>query len=346
MKNSLLFSLVICLLACNPVNAQGLLKKVTKSMTRELLGKPENENLEPEPACACDKPEVAMDMGGKLQLDYKELSISALEDGRILAKHLGTDEYYVVKDGVIKGPYKSGDPEIADFAATDEDDKSVENFLKRNRPYISQTGEKFLITFGGKTFGPYAQINNFTVTKSKDKFAAVVIENIVVNEDQGKKMDEAIKNAKTEQEKMDLAMQYSRQMQQKMVQGGGPSAMTPKIVTNIPGATLNPLIQATTFSGNIKYDDILVYTWDKVVDLQGKTLLTLKQEFIGADQLFVNTSNTKYAAYKDGTLSFDDNTTLSELFNPRLVKEDGKVYIAYMYYSPKKNSIMQCKILF
>jgi hypothetical protein len=29
-----------------------------------------------------------------------------------------------------------------------------------------------------------------------------------------------------------------------------------------------------------------------------------------------------------------------------LVKIDGKVFLAYMYYSPKKNSIMQCKIPF
>ena len=347
MKNSVLFSLVICLLACNPVNAQGLLKKVTKSMTNELLGKPENANLEPEPACACDKPEVVMDMGGKLQLDYKELSISILDDGRILAKHLGTDEYYVIKDGVTKGPYKSGDPGIAEFAATDEDDKSVESFLLKNKPYISRSGEKFLITFNGKSYGPYGQIDNFTVTKSKDKFAALVIENVIVNEDQGKKMDEAMKNAKSDQERMDLSMQYAQQMSQKMVQGGGLASMTPKLVTNIPNANYDLLKSAGgILNGNIKFDDILITSVDKIIDLQMKTVLTLKQDAIGAKDLFVNTTNTKYAFYDYGTLTFSDNTTLPELFNPRLVKADGKVYLAYMYYSPKKNSIMQCKILF
>jgi len=34
-------------------------------------------------------------------------------------------------------------------------------------------------------------------------------------------MEEAIKNAKTDQEKMDLSMKYSQQMMQKMQQGGG-----------------------------------------------------------------------------------------------------------------------------
>ena len=37
---------------------------------------------------------------------------------------------------------------------------------------------------------------------------------------------------------------------------------------------------------------------------------------------------------------------MSDLFNPHLVKVGGQVYIAYMYYSPKRNSLMQCKIPF
>lgn len=354
MKKSILFLLTICLIITNPANAQkgGLLKKVTKSMTNELLGKPQesatnnNARQEPEPKCACDQPTVAMDMGGKLQLDYKELTISVSDDGRLLAFHRATDEYFIVKNGVSQGPYKSGDPRIAEFNTPDNDDKNIDNFILRNKPYISRSGEKLLITFAGKSYGPYAQITNFTVSKSKDKFAAVVIENLVVNEDQGKKMDEAMKNAKTDQEKMDLAMQYSQQMQQKMMQGGGPGAMTPKVVTNVPGATINPTIQATTFSNNIKYDEILVNSYDKIYDLQGKTVLTLNKEFIGAEQLFINTTNTKYAMYNFGTLTFSDNTSLAELFNPYLLKADGKNFLAYMYYSPKKNSIMQCMIPF
>jgi hypothetical protein len=353
MRKSILLLMAICLIFANPVVGQkgGLLKKVTKSMTDELLGKPavgssNKRSNQPEPACACTDAVVAMDLGGKLQLDYAELTISVLDDGRILAKSIHSEDYYVVKDGVIQGPYKPGDSRLADFGVVDENDKSAESLIRRYKPYISQSGEKYLITFGGKTYGPYAQISNFTVSKSKDKFAAIVIENIVVNEDQGKKMDAAIKNARTEQEKMDLAMQYTQQMQQKMMEGGGPTSMTPKIVTNIPGATLNPMTQAATFNPNIKFDDILVFSWDKVMDLQGKVLVTLKQEFIGAEQLFVNTNNTKYAVYKFGTLTFSDNKTLSELFSPYLTKVNGQVYIAYMYYSPKKNAMMQCKIPF
>ena len=99
-------------------------------------------------------------------------------------------------------------------------------------------------------------------------------------------------------------------------------------------------------NGNIKYDDILIISYDKIIDLKMNTVLTLKQDAIGAKDLFVNTSNTKYAFYNYGALTFSDNTSLAELFNPQLVKVDGKVFIAYMYYSPKKNAIMQHKIPF
>jgi len=58
-----------------------------------------------------------MDMGGKLKLDYEELSLSILDDGSILAKTRGNGEYYIIKDGVAQGPYKSSDPQITVFEA-------------------------------------------------------------------------------------------------------------------------------------------------------------------------------------------------------------------------------------
>jgi hypothetical protein len=175
----------------------------------------------------------------------------------------------------------------------------------------------------------------------------VVVENVAITEDEGKKMEEAIKNAKTDQEKMDLSMKYSQQMMQKMQQGGGPMSTMPKLVTNIPGATYDPLKSVGgMLNNNIKYDDILFSTYDKVIDLSNKVLLTLKPIASGAKDLFVNTTNTKYAYYNYGTLTFSDGTVMSELFNPHLVKVNGQVYLAYMYYSPKRNAIMQCRIPF
>ena len=348
MKKVIILSLVISFVMGNPLTARsGLLNKVTNPVNNELPGKQDNVKQEPEPACASDQATVAMDLSGKLQIDYKELAISILSDGRILAKHAGADEYYVAKEGITSGPYKSGAPQIADFVQKDTDDGSEAAFHAKYKPYITKSGEKYLITFAGKKYGPYAKIDNFTVSRSKDKFAAMATETVIVTEDQGKKMEEAMKNAKTDQERMDLAMQYAQQMSETMNQGGGPESTQAKLITNIPNAKYDLLKSAGgTLNGNLKYDDILVYAYDKIIDLQMKVVLTLKPESIGAKDLFVNTNNTKYAFYNYGALTFSDNTSLAELFSPQLVKVDGKVFIAYLYYSPKKNAIMQHKIPF
>jgi len=353
MKKLILFLLTICLLSGNPVIAQvgKLLNKVKASVTNDVAGKPakssNNKKEEPEPKCACEQPELILDLGEKLHLDYEELSISMLDDGSILAKTRLTDEYYIIKDGVTQGPYKSGDPKIASFEASKGDEKNVEGFILRNKPYISKSGDKLLITFNGKSYGPYAQINSFAVTQSREKFAAMVVESTLYSEDDQKKMEAAIKNAKTDQEKMDLSMNYAQEMQQRMMKAGGPAGTLPKLVTNITNATFDPLKNiGGVLNAKMKYNDIFMIAYDKVIDLQGKTVMTMKPEAGAATVAFINTSNTKYVYGDYGTLNFSDGTTMSELFSPHLIKTNGQIYLAYMYYSPKRNAIMQCKILF
>lgn len=349
MKKSFIFSLVIFLILINQLDAQkgGLLKKVGNSMANELLGRKEKAEPEPEPASACAQADVIMDMGGKYKLNYKEVNISVTSDGRVLIQDNVTGKFYVIQGTVTTGPFSKDDPRVAEFEAVNDGDKTIEGFILKNKPYISKSGEKLLITFGGKTYGPYAQINAFTLTKTKEKFAAIVVENVLTTEAEGKQMEKAMDNAKTDQEKMDLAMQYAQQMQQKMLSAGGISNSQPKLITNIPGATFDPLTSlGGILNGKVKYDDILLVAYNKIIDLQGKTVLTLNPEVIGGGQLFINTDNTKYAVFDYGKLTFSDKTALPDLFDPYLTKVDGKIYLAYMYYSPKKNSIMQCKVLF
>ena len=169
----------------------------------------------------------------------------------------------------------------------------------------------------------------------------MVVENVIATEDQGKKMEEAIKNAKSDQERMDLAMKYTQEMQQKMMAGGGPTSILPKFVTNIAGTTYDPS-SGGTFNGEMKYDDILVNRYDGITDLKGNKVVAIKPEHAGS-KIFVNSSNTKYAVEGYGTLTFSDETTLSELFNSRLIKTDGKVYLAYMYYSPRGMQLCNAK---
>jgi len=347
MKKLVFFSVIISFGIGNILNAQGgLLRKVTNSVSNEILAKPEKEILEPEPACASDQAVLMLDMA-KLQLDYHEVAISVLNDGRILAHAKEKDEYYVVKDGVTAGPYKSGDSRIADFQPANIDDSNVEGFIAKHKPYISRSGERLIITFGGKKYGPYDKITDFVVTKSKDKFAAFVMENMLMTDDQGEKMEEAMNNAKSDQERMEIGMKYAQMMSEKMQEGGGIESTQVKLVSNIPNTSYDVIKSGgASLNGNIKFDDILLTTGERLIDLHGNTVLNLTSEAYGAKDLFVNSDNTRYVYYKFGKLTFSDNTSLTDLFNPHLVKPDGKVYLSYMYYSPKKNALMQHKIAF
>jgi hypothetical protein len=351
MKKPLIFLIVLSSLYITPAGAQGgLFKKVTGAMKSELLGTGKNgnsANQDPEPSCACNDAEQIVGLGGKLQIDYNESNITTMDDGSLLLQNKMTGEYFIVKDGVVTGPLAAGDPRIAVYSDAGENVKADDYLVMRYKGYISKSGDKYLITFAGKSYGPFAQISSFVIPKSKDKFAAIVIENMPVSEAEGKKMETAINNAKTDQEKMALAMQYTQMMQQKMMQGGGPGSMTPKLITNIPDALTDfTSFMGGTLNGNAKYDDILMVAYNKISDLKGNTVINLKDEHLGVSDFFVNTTNTKYAIYNYGTIMFSDGTSLADLFNPHLVKSGNQVYITYMYYSPKKNAMMRCKIPF
>ncbi len=361
MKKNLLFLIAICIFLGNPVNAQvnRLMNKVTKSVADKIDGKPaestKNTNNEPEPKCACEKPELVADLG-KLNLGYNELSILINDEGAILLSERYSKDYYIAKDGVTQGPIKEGDPRLAGFEIPDnsmapDNSGSDENNERKdpwaNNQYITKTGEKYLIKFDGKSYGPYATIQQFKVNKSKDKFAAMVVQNVPITEAEGKEMQKEIDKAKTEEEKRELAMKYNQQMMQKMMDGGGPGSTLPKLVTNIEGVSYDMMkSRGGALDSDIKYDDILFKSYDKVSDLSNNVLLELNNDARSSEHLFVNTNNSEYAWYNSGTLSFSDDKVMAELFNPHLVKVNGQVNLAYMYFSPKRGSIMQCKIPF
>jgi hypothetical protein len=344
MKKSIFLLLTLCLIGAANVNSQSLFKKVAGSMKDELLGTNKTKT-DPEPACACKDAVLVVGLGGKMQIDYKEAEISTLDDGSILIKDKMSGNFYIVKDAVISGPLSQGDPRIAGVEESSESKDPSPSLMKKYRQYISMSGDKYVITFKGQKYGPYARIYSFSITQSGEKFGALAVETIVVTEDEGKKMDAAIKNAKTDQEKMDLAMQYSQQMSQKMMQGGGAEGISQKIVTNVPGAKTDIVATlAGMMNAKAKYDDIVMIAYGKISDLTGKQLISIKPEYSGIQDIYVNTVNTKYAVYTYGTLTISDGTSYTDIFNPHLVKTDGQVYLAYDYFSPKKNAIMMCKI--
>lgn len=346
MKKSLVIILAFILLATLPALPQGrFLKNVAKDVKSDILGtsgSSKSNNTQPEPSCACSDAQKVIGMA-EHKLMYTELNIEMLEDGSFLVQDRMSQQYYIISDRVKKGPYSETDPQVAAYTNNLED--GVNPVTVKYKEYISFAGGKYTIRFNGKSYGPYGRIDNFVLPRSHDKFAATAVENVILMEDDGKKMEEKIKKAKTDQERMELAMEYSAQMQQKIMAGGGPNSIAAQLVTNIDGATYNPM-RGGILNGDMKYDDVVYLNMANVTDLKGNTLITIKQEHLGSEKLFVNSSNSAYATYRSGTLIISNGKTMSDLFNPHLVKTDGKLFLAYMYYSPKKDAIMQCKIPF
>jgi hypothetical protein len=352
MKKSISIILIFWAVSCGTGHGQisKFVKNVKTNVEKDILGdKGQDQNsskkVMSEPSCECAQPELILDLGGKLKVDYSEISITSGDDGSILVQDRTNQNYYIAKDGITKGPFLKGDPALLPYGVneSDNDDNAITG---KYRNYISKAGDKYTITFQGKKYGPYAVISQFAVSGSKDKFAAIVTENLAVTQDMAKSMEAEAKNAKTQEEQMALAMKFAQQMNANM-NGKSATSTMPVLVTNIPGANTD---QATFISGQLKgsykFDDILLYAYDKISDLKGNKVIDTPQGGIDPENLFISADNSKYASYNFGTLTFSDKTKLSDLFNVHWVKADGKVYLAYMYYSPKRNSIVQCKIPF
>jgi len=355
MKKSLLVVAALSFIVSYTLESQGVFNKVKNAVAKEVLGTNKEDSDSnsskpgPEPSSARDDAKLVVDLT-KFKLDYKEISICEKEDGSLLIKDRRDGKYYLLKDGKSEGPLNEKDPRITDCVGTDagaSDNQDTDFWVDKYPAYFSHSGNKYLLKFKDKSFGPYAIISDFAVSRSKDKFAALVTENVLVTEDQNRKIEEEMAKAKTDQERLEISMKYSQQMSDILSQPGGTESIQPKLVSNVPGATYDMMKwMGGRLNSKVKYDDIVVIATDKIIDLKGNTIITLSENMYNFNNLFLNSSGTKYATFKYGTLTFSDNTSLAELFNPYLTKTDGKVYLTYMYYSPGKNAIMQAAIPF
>lgn len=257
---------------------------------------------EHEPKCACAQPEFIVSLGGKLKIDYKEMNICNMPDGSLLLQDRNAEKYYIISGGITSGPYEPGDPKIMAFDNCYMGSTNPEDQLLRYKGILSKPGGKYLITFKGKTYGPFAEIYDFIVSLSKEKFVVLA--------------------AKQEGE-------------------------IPSLVSNIPNAAFDVNNEMNFgLDGLRKYDDIVVVGETRITDLQGKTIFSVDSLIYQTEGLFLNQNNSRYAWYNYGTLSFSDGRSFPDCFNPHFVKIGGTEYIAYMYYSPVKNAIMQCKVPF
>jgi hypothetical protein len=349
MNKSLILSLILCMLSITQSNAQlgRLMNNVKRSVAKELLNNDGNDSeTAPEPSCAREPADVIFNVG-KYDINYAECYVDVLEDGSVLLNDTPTHNYYISKNGVTEGPYKEDNAKVTRFKQALQGDEN-EDIITKYKDYISGKENKYMITFKGKTYGPYTNIGSFAVTKSGDKFVALVGDNPFLTSDEGAKLEEEMKNAKSDIERTQIAMRISKLMEEQLNSTGNfLGATVPKVISNVPNVTKDSLtILGSEFNSSMKYDDILLVSSNTIMDLSGKTLLTFDSSNCSPESMFVFSDNSKYACYKYGTLTFSDGSTLSELFSPHLVKHDGKVSLAYMYYSPKRKSIMQSEIPF
>lgn len=335
-----------------PLHSQSILNKVKRAVANEITGKIVNDDSKaaPEPTCSCDNANLIIDLK-KYNLNYHEVSLITSYDGSIIIRDKQTQKYYIVKNGQTEGPFNKDDPRLLAAGNTSESNYSNDKedyYVKAYPGIIVKSGDKYLIKHNGKSYGPYAIISDFALSRSKNKFAAIVTETVLMSESDFSRLEEAIENAKTDQEKMELGMKMSMQMQDRMMKEGGPESLQPKFISNIPGSSYDDTKMVLgRLNGTAKYDDIVFETPDKLLDLKGNTIMTLKKDNYYEDQdLFVSSKNDRYAYYSSGNLSFNDNTKLSGLFNPYMTSNDGKPSLTYMYYSPGKDAIMQCAIPF
>lgn len=339
----LLFIAALAFLFVLPAKAQlgKAISKLQNKVESEILGE---NNKQPEPDCACSNALTVFKFTDKFKINYNESEICVNEDGRILLMSKeGTDpKYFISENGIISGPFDAENSRVKQFACFGN------KMEVSNNEFVRKQGDKLLIIFNGKTYGPFAEIQSFAVTHSKKKFVAIAVKNSMTAGMDYKAIEEKMKNA-TQAEQMAMAMEMSQKMQQQMMQqsaSGEGFDMSPKLVTNIEGIDWNPMF-GMQISTNIKYDDICLVQYNKITDLNGKTILDLKENInTTGENLWIKGDNSRYAWFDYGVLQFSDGKKFEKVFSPGIMKEGKVEYIRYMYYSPGDDAIKMCKISF
>lgn len=339
----LLFIAALAFLFVLPAKAQlgKSFSKLQNKVESEILGE---KNKQPEPDCACDNALTVFKFTDKFKINYNESEICVKENGVILlmSKESTDPKYYISDKGVVSGPFDAGNPKVKQFSCFGNTVDISDN------EYISKLDGKLFITFNGKKYGPFAEIQSFAVTRLKQKFVAIAVKNSMTAGMDYKAIEEKMKNA-TEAEQMALAMEMSQKMQQQMMQqaaAGEEIDMTPKLISNIEGINWNPMY-GMQFSTDIKYNDICLVQYNKITDLNGKTILDIKDNIqVSGDNFWISSNNSRYAWFEYGTLNLSDGKKFEKVFSPGIMMEGKVEYLRYMYYSPGEDAIKMCKIPF
>jgi len=341
-----LLFLAISMAVIAPVSAQlgGLMNKLKKEVVNRVTGT--SSGTVQDPSCATDDAVVVYQFAKNEKIVMNEISVFRTSKGVLLIQNKMSKDYYAVVDGKQTGPFKEGDPALDQFGFYSGQGEDSDDVTIKFKGYVFKQGNRFVIRFDGKTYGPYDEILSFIPSANMDKFVAAVYEKMIKESDFGdmSKYQKEMDNAKTEAEKTRIAMQMSQQLSSVMMEKGGMST-GPTVVSNIPDVTWNPVM--ANISNEIKYNEILQVTQFDIKDLQGNSLYTFKNQQWGMyEKYWLSSDNKRFVGYSSGKITFSDGKEINELFSPYLDQKDGKITLNYLYFSPVKEAIMKVSLPF
>lgn len=349
MKKRFFFVSILCLTLMPGLQTHaqlgGLMNKVKNKIVDKALGNDtgsKSGTQAQEPGCASENDKVVFEFDKGYKVDMREITV-CIQDGDMLLFSKVNGKYFVKKKNAAspEGPFEENDPEVTRFSCNESaasDDKK--DFSLLYPEFVSRSGEKFLIKFGGKTYGPYAIIMNFVVSSLKTKFLAQVIPDVMFTEKEGANLEKESKNATTMAQQMELARKVQEQMMQKSA-SGNPMDLSMKVISNVSGVS-ERLGATVMYSASVKYDEIVCYDYGKIMDLSGKTIFNYDPQQVNPyEGLWLSSDNSRYVTYTYGVLKFSDGKECKDIFSPYLTKDGGQVVLNYLYFSPKHNAIMQ-----
>ncbi len=136
------------------------------------------------------------------------------------------------------------------------------------------------------------------------------------------------------------------QIRQKAIFMKDPLVKMPKLTTNIPDVKWN-MLNGDDIKASVKYDEFCIVLGSQIKDINGNTILTLKDNVdFNGDNLWISSDNKRYAWFEYGTLYFSDGKELNEVAEVGLQKDGNGTCLSYFYYSPAEDAIKMCKIAF
>ncbi|HOY51777.1 MAG TPA: hypothetical protein PLX49_08415 [Prolixibacteraceae bacterium] len=332
-----------------PAQLGGLMNKVKNKIVEKALGV-EQEGTEGqgstsggESNCASEEDQVIFEFGKGFKVAANEITVH-IHEGRILLFNKAEGKYYIKRgsSGATEGPFKGDDPAVEEFGSLVPGGAMGEEELLAAYPrHVTRTGDNFTIRFGGQTYGPFAGIHSFVVNENGTQFAALVVKDAYRDEGGMAELARKMENAKTDQEKMAIAMANQEKMAEEAMKIASMD-MTPKLITNVPGALTEVPMGGELFS-TIKKNTIVWVLPNAITDLAGKKLFE-KANLTSLYDLYnfwLSGDNKTYAWYDNGLLQFSDGRECSGVFSPFREPDGTGEILGYFYFSPKRNAILK-----